>query len=104
MLADLWLEPLILYRDGFKKKVSSFWTMFLKYTIVLVLAGGLTNYIVGLFDFTPFINFILSMIVVTIVPNIIFIMVFHRTFEFQYFVGLGKQLVAKKITGKGCLD
>ncbi len=90
LLVNLWYDPLLLHKYGFNKSV-------LPYYKKMILRGALLGIIVFFIQIisneifrveTNIINFIIMVIIVVIVPNFIFFVIYFKTDEFQYFFKL----------------
>lgn len=83
VLSNFWYEPLVLHRDYFGKSTTSF---FFNQGIRIVLTALSTVIIVLLSSFmkVTWISFIYKMVLCLIVPNVIYIILFRKTEEFQY--------------------
>lgn len=78
-----WVEPYILYKHGFKSTSRPYFLRYIKFTIIMIIVGAITWVLTSLFPST-FLGFIGKMFVTGIVPNILFLLIFWRTKEFQY--------------------
>ena len=58
----------------------------LKYLIIIVMVGSITYYMCSFFMNFKIFNLILLMIICTIVPNILFILIYHNNEEFKYLI------------------
>lgn len=98
-LVNLWYDPLVLHMDGFHKSVIPFYKGYIMRLMVLIL---ITIGMIGLSKII-FINgvtwrkFFVMMCFVAIIPNIIFVTLFHKTEEFQYFQDLLTNRILKSI-------
>ncbi len=97
MLATLvWMEPVILFKYGFRRKV---WPYFLKYAVyfcVTVAATVVTWYISRLFNQNSLYYFIGKVAVCMTVPNLIFWLIFGRTSEFHQMFARVKSVLHRK--------
>ena len=84
---NLWYEPYAVYRYGLKKSPWNYWKRYLRYIIVLGVAGGLSFVICQMCHFPVLINAVCKFIICCIVPNAIFLLAFHRSTEFTYLKG-----------------
>jgi len=83
MTTCFWIEPYILYKHGFKKKV---WIHFAKYVIyagITCLAVFLTQLACSIFTTYTLSNFVGRAIFCLLIPNIIFAVLFFKTKEFK---------------------
>ncbi|SCH62539.1 MULTISPECIES: lipopolysaccharide biosynthesis protein [unclassified Romboutsia] len=81
---NTWYDPYIVYRIGFKKGCKRYFFKYIKYIVVLIIAGLPTYLLCNLINFTPFITLLLKLIICLIVPNIIIMAFFIKTKEMKY--------------------
>ena len=94
LLVSFWIEPLVVYKCGFKARLAEFFARFGIYTLVTLAVWQLTALLCGL---TPdgLWGFIMKMAICIIVPNAAFAAVYCRTKEFAYLKNVGFSLLAK---------
>lgn len=97
LTTSFWVEPYVLYKYGFKSSVIPFFSKYTLYTIVTVIACIITIIVTNMFYEVTIINFIIQLFICIVIPNIIFLLLFHRTDEFRYLYNLISKLVFKKI-------
>ena len=87
-------KPLIIYKVCFDKSASSYFLDSLKYIVTEVMIIGLLYYIGTLvMKETTIASFAVMIIIVTVVFNGIFWLIFHRTEEYSYL----KNIVLRKL-------
>lgn len=94
---NLWYDPWIIHKYGFNKSVRPFfcnclWKLLL--WIITILIMVVVSKIIFSFGIT-ILNFSLVTILTAIIPNAIFLLAFHWTEEFKYFLSLGKTVLNK---------
>lgn len=97
LCVNLWYDPWLVHKRGFGVSVKPFFVKYIKRCILLlgiVLGMKWISEIVFIGGIT-FINFIIMLIIVGIIPNMIFVFVFYKKEEFQYFVILVKKVCLK---------
>lgn len=99
LCTNLWYEPYAVYRYGLKKNPALYLVRYLKFLIILTIAGGLCWLTCNLCAFSPVANVIVKVAICTIIPNGVFIIAFHKTDEFLYLKGRAKQ-IGSKVLGK----
>lgn len=79
----LWYDPMLLYREVFHKKATGY---FIRYTVNLlaVVAVGIGLYALMSLMPSGVIFFIIRLLIVIIVPNALFLLIYHKSKEFQY--------------------
>ena len=95
----IWIEAVILFKYGFKKKPTEYFKYYFKYTIFAIIIGIITYYICLLPKETNlFLQFVIKFIICIIIPHTFIILFFHNTEEYKYFYNMIKKL--KKNKGK----
>lgn len=94
-LTNTWYDPYAVFKYGFQEKVSSYFFRYGLYAFVLAVAGGLSYGVCILFRFSLWMNIALKIITCCIIPNVVFLLCFHRLEEFQYFKNLAIKLLMK---------
>jgi len=97
LLTNFWFEPYILYKKYFNMSCAKH---FLKKGLIALLTVISCIIIKVIFSYFPPINkytFVLEMIIVTIIPNVIFFVVYRKTEEFKFIVSKLKPFFEKKI-------
>ena len=101
----IWVEPLILYKYGFKEKLREYFKPYFLYLIITIISCSITYYLCSFINFGRVVSLILKAILCLIIPNTINILIFRKTDEFKYFKNLIKKLLQKlkrkKIKNKG---
>lgn len=92
-----WIEPYVLYKHGFKTGVKEYFILFAKYTFVGIMAGLITWYLCSLITAVTWGSLMVKVVICVIVPNVIFVLLFHKTREFRYFYNMFSNLIMKKL-------
>lgn len=91
------VKPLVTYRDLFGKSSALYFADSLRYGAAVAASLAICLWLrTAVLSVITVDRFAAMMVMVTIVPNLLFIMAFHRRREFQYVWNLGKQ-IGKKI-------
>lgn len=91
----VWVEPLVLYKYGFKEKLREYFKLYIMYAIITIGLCALTYFLCSLINFGRFISFIIKVLICVLVPNIINSLIFGRTTEYKYFKDLIKRIFSK---------
>lgn len=94
LFTNLWYDPYVIYKHAFGKKPLQYLGKYLQYLLVLGIDAAICMPFIGKFCFSPVATVIAKAITVSVISNIVFIVVFHRTAEFAYL----RQLTGK-VTG-----
>ncbi len=84
MLTNMWYDPLMLFKHGFKKPVIKFYRDYICYGILFVIVTAITYYIGSFFVVTNILTLAMKTAVVCLVPNIIFFLMFFKTKRVGY--------------------
>lgn len=90
ILMPVWVEPLVLFRNGFHKGLFVYWKAYVKYILLFMIAGICTFWICSRVIYIPGISLIVKAILCMIVPNILFLFIFKGNVNFQYYLNLIK--------------
>lgn len=81
----VWVEPYILYKYKFNKRVYLYFKTYFKYLFVTAAIALTCFYLCSLISYYDQIGFMIKLLIVLILPNLIMFCLFRRTDEFQYF-------------------
>ncbi|WP_281224927.1 lipopolysaccharide biosynthesis protein [Flavobacterium aquiphilum] len=93
---NIWWEPYVVFKYGFKRNVSTYYLAIIKYTAALAIAYLITRYVQSFFS-VRFGGFVAKGAVSVIIPNIILFVLFKNTVEFKYFKNLIQNIMNKKL-------
>ncbi|MEN1937245.1 hypothetical protein AAIE21_17085 [Paenibacillus sp. 102] len=83
-----WLTPYLVYKNVFNRPVMDY---FLKYSYYAAIGIGtyfITSFVSNFTLSSNFLELLLKGIICIIVPNVIYILIFHKTTEFKYLFGI----------------
>ncbi len=96
-----WTRPYIVYKYVFKKPLISYFKTFFKYFSVLAV---IVLFLEGFFYYVSFsstiIDFIFKVVIITTIPNLIFYIVFKKSYEFQSLLSIFKNFIGGKYANK----
>ena len=99
----LWVEPCVLYKYGLKEKVSKYFLKFFAYTVVFILVGLITYSVSEVLIQTQSLGgFIQKIMICVVIPNILYICIFAKTKEFNYYQDMLKNIFRKLMSKKEC--
>lgn len=98
LLVPFWFEAYVLFKYLFHKKVFKYLIKQLLYLIFTIVSGGICVLCCNLVTGDGILSFVIQMVICVTVPNIIVIVVWHRTKEFIYFVDLVKKILPVRKT------
>lgn len=99
LTTNLWWEPYTIYHFAFREPLRRYFLSYAVYGAVTLAAYVLSDFLCGFITLTGWLGWILVGIVSSIVPNLLFLLLFFKTREFGYFkdicLGYGRKLVKK---------
>ena len=102
VLTSVWIEPYILFKDGFNDKVFSYFVTYFKRLVLTFIIAIITIFAINLVSVNNiYILFIIKFIICLSLPNLILFLIYRNTDEFRYFydkifVKLLKKFIKKK--------
>ena len=91
-----WIEPYVLFKNGFEETAKFYFVKYIYNTIIMVTTGLVTWKLSNIITGVTIISFIAKILIVVIVPNLIFILLFRRKEEFKYFIGIVKEIINRR--------
>lgn len=91
----VWIEPLVLYKYGFKVKLREYFKLYFMFLIITMISCSITYYLCSFINYGRFASLILKGLLCLIIPNLINIILFRNTEEYKYFKGLIKKILSK---------
>lgn len=95
---NLWYSPLIILRDGFHKSVKPYYAMWMGRLFILS-AVMLLMMLISHFVFrngVTYLSFALMTVLVAVVPNVLFLLVYFRSTDLRYFLSLAKSFLFRR--------
>ena len=90
------VEPYVLFKYGFKTSPKAYYFDYTFKAAITVIVGVITWGICTIFSDATFGSFFLRMVVCASIPNLIFVVIFWKTQEFQYLLMVVKNVIKKK--------
>ncbi|MED1604070.1 hypothetical protein P4U90_01925 [Cytobacillus kochii] len=84
LFVPFWYTPYVVYKKLFKLPVRQYFTSYLSLMLIGLVAYLLTKIILMQFSPVSFSTFLIYLFVSLVLPNLLYIIVFYRTDEFQY--------------------
>lgn len=95
VMTCIWIEPLVLYKYGFEKKLRNYFFIYFKYLFITLICAVVTYYLCSFINFGRFVSFILKGILCLIIPNTVVFLLFRKSNEFNYFKRMIKNILKK---------
>ena len=78
-----WFEPFVLFRYGFEQPVIIYFIKYIRYSLVTLAIGLVTILTVSAINLeSPILDFLASMAVCSLIPNMLYLLVYFRNAEF----------------------
>jgi len=88
-----WIEPYVVFRFGFDKSLTQYFLQYLGYTLVTLVAGLATFGILHLILLpNTILRFAVSLLSVIVVPNLIYLLFFHRLSLFKEVIAILRRI------------
>lgn len=95
VLTQVWYEPVVLYREVFKKSAAHYFGTFVMYLGITVVAAAIVSALSLLLPpMNAVLAFLIQIVFCVIVPNGLIVLLFHRTPEFEACIILIKKIVS----------
>lgn len=85
VLTSFWIEPYVLFKNGFDRKVSDYFKLFIKYSLSFTIILLITVWFCNIVNYKDIFGFLIKVIITITLPNLIFSLFFYRADEFKYF-------------------
>lgn len=94
IVTNTWYEPYAVFRYGLHVSPLLYLKKYLEHIFVLFFAGLICYFLCDLCHFENVINVLIKLLVCSIVPNLIFLLCYHRSKEFIYLVSKAKTYIS----------
>jgi hypothetical protein len=96
LLTCFWIEPYVVYRFGFDKPLGQYFLQYMGYTAVTLGAGLATFFTLSLITLSnTILRFSVSLLAVIVVPNLVYLLIYHRLSLFRDVVSLLRRIAIK---------
>ncbi len=95
LAVPFWLTPYLVYKKVFLKPISSYIRSYTVYFVTGVVVYLITKYTGDLINVQDIKSLILKGLISLIIPNIIYIIIYHKTEEYRYLYSIVKGLFQK---------
>ena len=96
----IWVEPYILFKYSFNKKLSDYFKKYFKYLMITIISGAITFYLCSIINFGLYLSFFIKILICFLIPNLIIIMVFNKNENFifykEIFIKYSKKILKRK--------
>ncbi len=92
LFVPFWTQPYVVYKNVFNRSPAPYYKRYIAYTVITIVSGLITYYMCELCIATGLIAIIVKAFICLVIPNSINILVFYKTEEFQYLLGVLKNM------------
>lgn len=92
----IWYDPLVIYKNSFKKSTIGFWLKNLQYVIAVLIAGVISDLLCKLIPGKGMLFVLIYGVICVIVSVAVFCIMFFKTEEFRYLLNSAKNLFKRK--------
>ena len=100
LLTNYWYDPYKVFKHGFGESVFPYYVRRFCYMCILAFTCGICYFICTVAHWSALVNCIYKFFICSIVPNGVFLLLFHKRPEFQYFAAMPRRLLEKIHHGK----
>lgn len=87
-LCSVWIEPIILYRHWFQKSPTKYFLKYFGYLVFTILIASIMGQICKYITIAGWLGVISKFMISIVLSSTIFIICFHRTEEFRYYLNI----------------
>ncbi len=95
LATGVWYDPSMLFKHGFKLPVYKYFAGFIMYAVIAVFTAALTYFAASFVTVTGVLTLIIKFIIVCIVPNFVYLILFFKTKSFKYVLGRALSLIKR---------
>lgn len=95
VLTSLWIEPYVLYKNGFQRPVKEFWIKFIRYLITFLVISFAVIFLCGRIESDGLAGFAAKGMTILFVFHIMVVLLFCREAEFLDLFRIGKQFLKR---------
>lgn len=88
------VEPYVLYRHGLKRSVLLYYRDYMLYLTVTAAAAAATLWLCSLTG-AGLLSFVVKMAICSVVPNLVYLLAYHRTEDFHYLLSVARRLAGR---------
>lgn len=92
---SLWNRPRLVYKYIFNKSLKEYMYRYVTYVFLTLVTGSFTSYFTSLFNQISFETLVIRGIICVIIPNSIYLVIFYKTEEFKYLLGIINPIIIK---------
>lgn len=99
LTTGFWIEPFVLYRYGFKKKLIEYYKIYLLDIAIFCVSLTVTSFIISMID-GGLVGLLLKAVVCIVIPSVLIYAIYRNSVEYQYFMVLVNRVKNKVVNRK----
>lgn len=84
LFTNTWYEPYAVYKYGLHRNPIQYLWIYLKYLVILILCTGVCYFLCAMLQVSLVLRIFIKILVCSAIPNLVFLLVFGRTWEGKY--------------------
>lgn len=100
LMVPFWIAPKLVYKQVFEKSSIEYFKEYVIYSVIALITAVITYSICNFIPIGGVLLVIIRVIVAGVIPNVIYIIIFYKTDEFKYLLGVADTMVLSKIKTK----
>lgn len=95
VLTTVWVEPYIMYKYCFKQPVGTFFKKYIYYLFIMLCVWFGTHYCCNVYKGGAFLSFLYRLGVCVVIPNVLLILVYRKTDEWNQLLVILRKIIEK---------
>ena len=96
LLTNVWYDPFAVFKYGLHEKPTKYSLKYVQYVAILLWAILLCKWFYSNVNFFLPLQVLLGILICTVIPNIMFLLIFYRAKEFRYLYSTFMKKIAKR--------
>lgn len=92
---NIWYSPYAVFKYGFGMSAKPYFLKYLFYAVVITLTGGVCWFTCSFVNFSPIVNVLIKAVICSVIPNVVFFLLFFRSKEFDVLKGFALRAFGK---------
>lgn len=97
LAVPFWVAPYLVYKKVFKRSVKLYFTKYIVFTLIALGTCSITSLLSNFLWSKGILNLLMNAALSLVIPNIIYIAIFHKTEEFRYIEKVVLNLLSNKM-------
>lgn len=93
-VVPFWVTPYFVYKNVFNKSLIIYFGKYLYYVLIGLGTYLITSFIVSFITIENIFTLALGGLICMIIPNVLYVVIFHKTSEFKYLYGVVKTIIS----------